>query len=80
MHLIQEAHMSDPTSFSEDLPTNFDDRPLPERIASRYNFPLAYHDVDSKRYYAVQDWIQWRCPSRRSSRFFGTHETAIQKG
>ena len=38
-----------------------DARPLPEIIASGGSgwseFPLQYHDVDGKRYYAVQDWI-----------------------
>jgi hypothetical protein len=35
-----------------------DDRPLPERIAAHYGFPLAQKDHDDgKRYYAVQDWI-----------------------
>jgi len=38
-----------------------DARPLPEIIASGGSgwseFKLQYHDVDGKRYYAVQDWI-----------------------
>src|SRR5579863_9489690 len=51
--------MSDPTSNLVSLPFDpNDDRPLPERIAEGYGFPLAYHDLDDgKRYYAVQDWI-----------------------
>src|SRR5258708_35226987 len=49
--------MSDSTSNLMILSPNFGDLPLPERIAKNYNFALAYHDVDGKRYYAVQDWI-----------------------
>ncbi len=51
--------MSDltPNSVSLSFDPN-DDRPLPERIAEGYGFPLAYHDLDDgKRYYAIQDWI-----------------------
>lgn len=40
-----------------------DNRPLPERIASMYEFKLAYHDVKNERYYAVQDWITGIVPS-----------------
>lgn len=51
--------MSDSTFFQPALPTpNSDDsRPLPEIIADHFGFPLAYHDVEGVRYYAVQDWI-----------------------
>src|SRR5579859_4060817 len=43
-----------------------DKRPLPERVADGNPdpdtgwpaFPLAYKDVDGKRYYAIQDWIR----------------------
>jgi len=34
-----------------------DKRPLPEIIAERCGFALARHDVEDKRYYAVQDWL-----------------------
>lgn len=45
---------SNPVPFSADS----DDRPLPERIAAQWNFPLAHKDHDDgKRYYAVQDWV-----------------------
>src|SRR5258708_20494036 len=51
--------MTDFTSFSPVPSSDFDNLPLPERIAKRYNFALAYHDLeDGKRYYAVQDWIK----------------------
>ncbi|MHB8624909.1 MAG: hypothetical protein ACYDBJ_03590 [Aggregatilineales bacterium] len=43
-----------------------DKRPLPEIVADGNSepgsgwpaFPLAYQDVEGKRYYAVQDWIR----------------------
>jgi len=51
--------MSDSTSNSVSFPVNSNDkRPLPEIIASNYDFPLAFHDLDDMRYYAVQDWIR----------------------
>src|SRR5579859_8190769 len=59
LHLNRRRTMSDstPNPVSFPLDSN-DDRPLPERIAELYGFPLAYHDLeDGKRYYAVQDWI-----------------------
>src|SRR5688572_13731372 len=61
MHLdrrrIMSDHTSNPVSFP--IPHNPNDkRPLPEIIAGHYGFPLAYHDVESVRYYAVQDWIR----------------------
>lgn len=34
-----------------------DKRPLPEIIADYCEFPLQFHDVDGKRYYAISDWI-----------------------
>lgn len=39
------------------FPTEPDDRPLPERIASLYRFKLQKCNVDDDTYYAVQDWI-----------------------
>ncbi len=51
--------MSDSTSNSVSFPVNSNDqRPLPEIISANYGFPLAYHDIDGMRYYAVQDWIR----------------------
>jgi len=51
--------MADSTQNSVSFPANpRDKRPLPEIIASNYGFPLAYHDIDGARYYAVQDWIR----------------------
>jgi len=51
--------MFDFTSNLVPLSPDSDDRPLPERIAALWNFPLAHKDdpSDGKRYYAVQDWI-----------------------
>lgn len=50
--------MFDSTSNLVPLFDDSDDRPLPERIAAHYGFPLAQKDHDDgKRYYAVQDWI-----------------------
>src|SRR5579859_7326198 len=51
--------MSDSTLFSVDFPHNpADNRPLPEIIAELAGFPLAYHDLEGVRYYAVQDWVK----------------------
>jgi hypothetical protein len=51
--------MFDSTSNLVPLSPDSDDRPLPERIAAQYEFPLAYKDHDDgRRYYAVQDWIK----------------------
>jgi Meiotically Up-regulated Gene 113 (MUG113) protein len=42
----------------QDLSIPLDDRrPIPELLAAFYKFPLAYHDTDNGRFYAVQDWI-----------------------
>jgi hypothetical protein len=39
------------------LLTVSDGKPLPEQIAEKYGFPLAYIDVDCTRFYTVPDWI-----------------------
>lgn len=58
MHLIRRRTISDSTAFSLDFPYDPEDkRPLPEIIAANYGFALAYHELEGKRYYAVQDWI-----------------------
>jgi hypothetical protein len=50
--------MFDSTSSLVPLSSDSDDRPLPERIAAQYEFPLAYKDHDDgRRYYSIQDWI-----------------------
>jgi hypothetical protein len=49
---------STPNPVSFPLPTGNSKKPLPEIVAEHYGFPLAYHDVDGDRYYAVQDWIR----------------------
>jgi hypothetical protein len=33
------------------------EKPAAEIVAERYGFPLAFHDTDEGRFYAVQDWI-----------------------
>jgi hypothetical protein len=59
MHLIGRRTMSDSTYLPIPLPQDSNDqRPLPEIIADHYGFPLAFHDVDDQRHYAVQDWIR----------------------
>jgi hypothetical protein len=35
-----------------------DDTPLPLLVAKKWNFPLAYHIVDGKYFYAIQDWVR----------------------
>jgi hypothetical protein len=35
-----------------------DDTPLPLLVAKKWNFSLAYHIVDGKYFYAIQDWIR----------------------
>jgi hypothetical protein len=47
------------TSVSFPIPHNPNDkRPLPEIIADHCGFPLARREIDSIRYYAVQDWLR----------------------
>jgi hypothetical protein len=50
--------MSDSTtnSVSRPIPPN-DSRRLPELAAKEYGFSLVSHDIEGKRYYAIQDWI-----------------------
>jgi hypothetical protein len=35
-----------------------DDTPLPLLVAKKWGFPLAFHVIDSKYMYAIQDWIR----------------------
>ncbi len=50
---ISDSQLSlfDPTQYS------ISDKPLPELIASKYNFPLQQQDIDNKYLYSVRDWI-----------------------
>ncbi len=63
-----------------------DPRPLPEIIADGNPipdgwppFPLAFHDVDGKRYYAVQDWIRGVALTDNPSRFWNDLKTRLRK-
>jgi len=35
-----------------------DDTPLPLLVAKKWGFPLAFHIVEGKHYYAIQDWVR----------------------
>jgi hypothetical protein len=35
-----------------------DDTPLPLLVAKKWDFPLAFHIVDDKYFYAIQDWVR----------------------
>ncbi|NJR12453.1 hypothetical protein HC776_00745 [bacterium] len=35
-----------------------DHTPLPLFVAKKWGFPLAFHLVDGKHYYAIQDWVR----------------------
>jgi len=35
-----------------------DNTPLPLLVAKKWDFPLAYHIVDGKYYYTIQDWMR----------------------
>jgi hypothetical protein len=35
-----------------------DDTPLPLLVAKKWNFPLAFHIVEGKYMYAIQDWVR----------------------
>jgi len=39
-----------------DIPQD-DLRPLPLIVADKWDFPLQYHDVEDKTYFAISDWI-----------------------
>jgi hypothetical protein len=73
--------MSDHTSFLPAIPSpNSDDsRPLPELIADRYGFPLAYHDVEGVRYYAVQDWILGVAQTSEPRKFWDSLKRRMKK-
>ncbi|MEP7286261.1 MAG: GIY-YIG nuclease family protein [Chloroflexota bacterium] len=72
--------MSDSTSFPVVPSSEFDNLPLPERIAQLYGFTLAYHDLDDgKRYYAVQDWIVGVAQTEESSKFWHNMKRRLKK-
>ncbi len=66
-----------------------DQRPLPEIVAAGKvdesespgweAFPLAYHDVEGKRYYAVQDWILGVAKPSDASRFWDSMKRRLKK-
>jgi hypothetical protein len=74
-NLDRRLYVSDSTipSVSLSLPAN-DPRPLPEIIASKYEFALAFHeDADgnpSHRWYSVQDWVAGVSKSNSPRRFW----------
>lgn len=43
--------------FPESDPTS-NDTPLPLEVAKRWQFPLAFHIVEGKHYYSIQDWLR----------------------
>ncbi|HLY26777.1 MAG TPA: hypothetical protein VKQ72_10590 [Aggregatilineales bacterium] len=69
-------HTSNSVSFSANP---HDKRPLPEIIASNYGFPLAYHDVDGLRYYAVQDWIIGVAQAAEPRKFWDSMKRRLRK-
>src|SRR4051794_16526851 len=72
--------MSDSTYLPIPLPQDTNDkRPLPEIIADHYGFPLAYHDVDGERYYAVQDWIRGVAHSIDASKYWDALKRRLKK-
>src|SRR5579859_4330293 len=81
MHLTRRRIMSDSTSNSVSFPVNSNDkRPLPEIIAERYDFKLAYLDYeDGNRYYAVQDWIVGVAQTDSPRRFWSDLQKRLKK-
>src|SRR5260221_5804986 len=72
--------MSNPTSNPLSFPVSPDDkRPLPEIAAARCGFPLAFHDLDDERYYAVQDWIRGVAKTTDASNFWNSLKRRFRK-
>jgi hypothetical protein len=73
--------MSDSTLFPVDFAHDpSDKRPLPEIIAERAGFPLAYHDrEDGQRFYAVQDWIAGVAQAESPARFWTDMKRRMKK-
>jgi hypothetical protein len=78
------------SSYSSPLPVSFnpdDNRPLPELIALGNPdpvdgwpaFPLQFHDVESVRYYAVQDWIRGVGQTENPRNFWMRMKTRLKK-
>ncbi len=73
----KQAHFQPILSNSDDSLT-VDKRPLPELVAAGNpdpetgwpSFSLAHHDVEGKRYYAVQDWIRGVAQSENVRKFW----------
>jgi hypothetical protein len=72
--------MFDFTSNIVPLSPDSDDRPLPERIAEQYGFPLAHKDhEDGRRYYAVQDWIKGVADTSSPRQFWNEMKKRLKK-
>src|SRR5579859_6424869 len=80
--------MSDPNQSLLPLPLHSENnRPLPEIVADGNPdpqgggtaFPLAYHDLNGKRYYAIQDWIRGVAQTDNPRRFWSDLKTRLKK-
>lgn len=72
--------MSDFTSNSVSFPVHpTDKRPLPELVAEHWDFPLAFHEEDGQRYYAVQDWIAGVGQAAESRKFWNAMKRRFHK-
>lgn len=72
--------MSDHTTSSVDFVHSANNsHPLPEIIAEQAGFSLAYHDVDDKRYYAVQDWIAGVAQVEEPRKFWESMRRRLKK-
>lgn len=56
-----------------------DKRPLPEIIAERCGFALAHHDIEGKRYYAVQDWLMGVAQPAEARKFWDALKRRLKK-
>lgn len=68
-----------PTSELAQVHNQNDPRPLPELIAEQWNFALAFHDLEGKRYYAVQDWIAGVAQSPEPRTFWTAMKRRLKK-
>lgn len=74
--------MSDAQLALFDLAAFNDARPLPEIIASKHGFALAYHEDESgdvdRRWYAIQDWIAGVARTENPRRFWSDAKKRIK--
>ncbi len=78
-----------PLSFPNADDPQPDQRPLPEIVAAGKpdepenpgweTFPLAYHDVEGKRYYSIQDWILGVAKPANTRVFWGKMKPRLKK-